>query len=285
MRTDADRSARHRAAGAAAPVPRALLAAALLATGLAHGALATAAEEAAAAGEAAKLGADWQSWHANTNVTDMPSVQRGARNFVSYCLGCHGLKYQRWSRLGTDLSIPNELLEKDLVPPGDKSTDYILTTMPAKDAETWFGKAPPDLTLMARARGDNYLYQYLKTFYVDPTRQTGANNLRLPSTAMPHVLSELEGLKRAVFRDVMKRGEGGQFGHEQVFDHFELVAPGRMSAAEYDGFVRDTVNFLDYVSEPTQAARRALGVWVVLFLLLFTWLAWLVKREYWKDVH
>jgi len=152
MRTDADRSARHRAAGAAAPVPRALLAAALLATGLAHGALATAAEEAAAAGEAAKLGADWQSWHANTNVTDMPSVQRGARNFVSYCLGCHGLKYQRWSRLGTDLSIPEELLQKDLLPPGDKSTDYILTTMPAKDAETWFGKAPPDLTLMARAR-------------------------------------------------------------------------------------------------------------------------------------
>jgi ubiquinol-cytochrome c reductase cytochrome c1 subunit len=285
MRTDADRSARRRAASAAAPVPRARLAAALLATGLAHGALATAAEEAAATGEAAKLGADWQSWHANTNVTDMPSVQRGARNFVSYCLGCHGLKYQRWSRLGTDLSIPEELLQKDLVPPGDKSTDYILTTMPAKDAEAWFGKAPPDLTLMARARGDNYLYQYLKTFYVDATRQTGANNLRLPSTAMPHVLSELEGLKRAVFRDVMKRGEGGQFSHEQVFDHFELVAPGRMSAAEYDGFVRDTVNFLDYVSEPTQAARRALGVWVVLFLLLFTWLAWLVKREYWKDVH
>ena len=285
MRTDADRSARHRAAGAAAPVPRALLAAALLAAVVAHGAAATAAEEAAAAGEAARLGADWQSWHANTNVTDMPSVQRGARNFVSYCLGCHGLKYQRWSRLGTDLSIPNELLEKDLVPPGDKSTDYILTTLPAKDAETWFGKAPPDLTLMARARGGNYLYQYLKTFYIDPTRQTGANNLRLPATAMPHVLSELEGLKRAVFRDVMKKGEGGQFSHEPVFDHFEIIAPGRMSAAEYDGFVRDTVNFLDYVSEPTQAARRALGVWVVLFLLLFTWLAWLMKREYWRDVH
>jgi ubiquinol-cytochrome c reductase cytochrome c1 subunit len=284
MPTDAGRSARRRAGGAAR-LARALLAAALLAAVLAHGAAAGAAEEAAAAGEAAKPGADWQSWRANTNVTDMPSVQRGARNFVSYCLGCHGLKYQRWSRLGTDLSIPEELLQKELVPPGDKSTDYILTTLPAKDAETWFGKAPPDLTLMARARGDNYLYQYLKTFYVDPARQTGANNLRLPSTAMPHVLSELEGLKRAVFRDVMRKGEGGQFSHEPVFDHFEIVAPGRMSAAEYDGFVRDTVNFLDYVSEPTQAARRALGVWVVLFLLVFTWLAWLVKREYWRDVH
>jgi ubiquinol-cytochrome c reductase cytochrome c1 subunit len=136
---------------------------------------------------------------------------------------------------------------------------------------------------MVRARGRNYVYQFLKTFYVDPNRQTGANNLRLPSTAMPHVLSELEGLKKAVYRDATKTGEGGS--HEQVFDHFETLAPGRLSATEYDGFVRDTVNFLDYVSEPTQAARRALGVWVVLFLLVFTWLAWLVKREYWKDVH
>ena len=284
MRTEAAGRTRSRVRCAAARLGVALIPPTVLALVLVHG-TAQAAEEAAGSNEGARLGADWESWHANTNVTDMPSVQRGARTFVSYCLGCHGLKYQRWSRLGTDLSIPEELLQKELVPPGDKSTDYILTTLPAKDAETWFGKAPPDLTLMARARSANYLYQYLKTFYVDPARQTGANNLRLPSTAMPHVLSELEGLKRAVFRDVMKRGEGGQFGHEQVFDHFELVAPGRMSAAEYDGFVRDTVNFLDYVSEPTQAARRALGVWVVLFLLLFTWLAWLVKREYWKDVH
>jgi ubiquinol-cytochrome c reductase cytochrome c1 subunit len=150
--------------------------------------------------------------------------------------------------------------------------------MPAKDAEVWFGKTPPDLSLMARARGRDYLFQVLMTFYVDPTRQTGANNLRLPTTAMPDVLSELDGLKKAVFRD-------GQAGHEPVFDHFEQIAPGRLSPAEYEGFVRDTVNFLDYVSEPTQTARRALGVWVVLFLLVFTWLAWLVKREYWKDVH
>jgi ubiquinol-cytochrome c reductase cytochrome c1 subunit len=239
----------------------------------------------AAAEEADKPGADWQSWHANTNVTDMASVQRGARNYVSYCLGCHGLKYERWSRLAADLSIPTPLLQKDLLPPGDKTTDYILTTMPPKDADTWFGKTPPDLSLMARARGTAYLYQYLKTFYVDPSRQTGTNNLRLPATAMPDVLSELSGLKRAVFRDVMVKGESGQFSHEQQFDHFETLAPGRLSDTEYDGFVRDTVNFLDYVSEPTQAARRALGVWVVLFLLVFTWLAWLVKREYWTDVH
>jgi ubiquinol-cytochrome c reductase cytochrome c1 subunit len=259
--------------------------AALITVSLAASAAVHAAEAGGEATAPARLGVDWRSWHANTNVTDMPSVQRGARNFVSYCLGCHGLKYERWSRLGEDLAIPPDLLQKELLLPGDKSTGYILTSMPSKDAETWFGKAPPDLTLMARARGTNYLYQFLKTFYVDPSRQTGANNLRLPATAMPHVLSELEGVKRAVFRDDMIKGEGGQFSHEQVFDHFEMVAPGRLSAAEYDAFVRDTVNFLDYVSEPTQAARRALGVWVVLFLLVFTWLAWLVKREYWKDVH
>src|ERR1700757_3674506 len=227
---------------------------------------------------AARFGADWESWRADTNVADLASVQRGARNFVSYCLGCHSLKYERWSRLGADLAIPSDLLQKDLVPPGDKVTDYISTSMPAKDAENWFGKTPPDLTLMARARGRDYLYRFLKTFYVDPSRQTGTNNLRLPTTAMPDVLSELGGLKRAVFRDVMTKNESGQFTHEQVFDRFEVIAPGRLSESEYDGFVRDTVNFLDYVSEPTQAARRSLGLWVVLFLLVFSWLTWLLKR-------
>ena len=222
--------------------------------------------------EGAKFGADWESWRADTNVADLASVQRGARNFTSYCLGCHSLKYERWSRLGADLRIPEQVLEKELLPPTAKATDYIRTGMPAADAEAWFGKTPPDLSLMVRARGTDYVYQFLTTFYVDPTRQTGANNLRLPTTAMPDVLSELEGLKAAVF-------------NKHVFDHFEPLAPGRMSLAEYDGFVRDTVNFLDYVSEPTQLERRQLGVWVVLFLLVFSWLAWLVKREYWKDVH
>src|SRR6195256_746818 len=268
-----------------------LLAAALLSAVAAATPGAWAAEEAAGSPEAgatpegpARFGADWQSWRAANDVSDIPSVQRGARNFVSYCLGCHSLKYERWSRLGQDLGVPPRLLQQDLLPPGDKPAQFILTSMPAADAEAWFGRTPPDLTLMARARGPDYLYQFLKTFYVDPASQTGANNLRLPATAMPHVLSELEGLKRAVYRQAAGTAEGG-VTPKPVFDHFEQIAPGRLSAAEYDGFVRDTVNFLDYVSEPTQTARRALGVWVVLFLLVFTWLAWLVKREYWKDVH
>ncbi|MDB6091415.1 MAG: hypothetical protein JWN85_4199 [Gammaproteobacteria bacterium] len=234
---------------------------------------------------AGKLGADWKSQHADTDVANKASLQRGARNFSNYCLGCHSLKYERWSRMAQDLEIPEPLLEKDLMPPGDKPAQYVLTSMPAADAEAWFGKTPPDLSLIARARGKDYLYQFLTTFYVDPTRQTGANNLRLPATAMPHVLSELEGLKRAVYRNEEKRGEDGKATTEPVFDHFEPLAPGRLSTAEYASFVRDTVNFLDYVGEPTQQARRSLGVWVVLFLLVFTWLAWLMKKEYWKDVH
>jgi ubiquinol-cytochrome c reductase cytochrome c1 subunit len=279
MRTERARGLARRCTRSA----RALLAVAPLAGALAPLAVLAAGEGAKDA--AARPGADWESWHANNEVSDLASLQRGARNFVSYCLGCHSLKYERWSRLGTDLGIPAVRLEQDLILPGDKPTQYILTSMPSQDAEAWFGKTPPDLSLMARARGRDYLYQYLKTFYVDSTRQTLSNNLRLPATAMPDVLSELEGLKRAVFRDVATKGEGGQSTHEQVFDHFEQLVPGRLSAAEYDRFVRDTVNFLDYVGEPTQTARRALGVWVVLFLLLFTWLAWLMKREYWKDVH
>lgn len=223
-------------------------------------------------------GSDWQQWTAHTSVADLASVQRGARNFVSYCLGCHSLQYERWSRLGQDLHIPPAVLAQQIIPPGDKPSDYIKTTMPAADAAAWFGKTPPDLSLIVRAQGKDWVYQYLKTFYVDPTRQTGANNLALPATAMPAVLSELEGLKRAVFKTVP--------GHpEPVFDHFVQIAPGRMTPQQYDDFVKDTVNFLDYVSEPNQLERRATGIWVVLFLLVFTWIAWLMKKEYWKDVH
>lgn len=227
---------------------------------------------------------NWQDLRAGNQVDNIASLQRGARSYFSYCYGCHSLKYVRYSRLAEDLRIPPDLLERFLLPAGARSTDYVLTSMPPADAESWFGKAPPDLTLMARARGTDYLYQFLKTFYVDPTKTNGVNNLALEATAMPHVLSELEGLKKAVFREV-KHGEGGAATVEREFERFEPLTQGRMQPAEYDAFVRDIVNFLDYASEPAQVARRALGIWVVLFLLVFTWLAWLLKKEYWKDVH
>ena len=253
----------------------------VLALTLAGGA-ARAAEE---HGEGGMIGDSWKHWQSKNEVSNVTSLQRGARNFMSYCQGCHSLKYVRYSRLAEDLEIPTEQLEKLLLAPGDKPADYISASMPAADAEAWFGKAPPDLSLMARARGRDYVYQFLKTFYADPAKATGVNNLRLSGTAMPHVLSELEGVKKAVFKTEQVKGEDGQPHSEQVLEKFETVLPGRLSEAEYDSFVRDTVNFLDYASEPTQVKRRSLGVWVVLFLIAFTWMAHLLKKEYWKDVH
>lgn len=225
-------------------------------------------------------GSDWESWKAGNSVADLASLQRGARDFLNYCNGCHSLRFMRYSRLGQDLKIPPKLLSQYLVPSTRKAADYITSPMPAADAESWFGKQPPDLSLIAQDRGVDYLYQYLTTFYVDPSRPTGANNLALATTAMPDVLSELEGLKRAVFRNEQVAG-----ATQPVFDHFETIAPGSLTREQYESFVRDIVNFLDYVGEPNQDHRRALGVWVVLFLLVFTWLTWLLKKEYWKDVH
>jgi ubiquinol-cytochrome c reductase cytochrome c1 subunit len=238
-----------------------------------------------AEGHAAEAARDFKHWKAENEVSNVASLQRGARNFLGYCSGCHSLKYVRYSRMAEDLEIPPEQLEKFLLPPGDKATDYMLSSMPQKDAEAWFGKAPPDLSLIARARGVDHLYQFLKTFYFDPSRPTGVNNLSLEGTAMPHVLSELEGVKKAVYQTKETKGEDGKPHTERVFEKFETVLPGRLTAAQYDAFVRDTVNFLDYAGEPAQTKRRSLGVWVVLFLIAFTWLTMLMKKEYWKDVH
>jgi ubiquinol-cytochrome c reductase cytochrome c1 subunit len=226
------------------------------------------------------FGSDWQSWQADTSASDRDALQRGARDFFNYCSACHSLQYVRYSRIGEDLRIPPALLEQDLVPADAKPTDYVTSPMPPKDAVAWFGKQPPDLSLIASEYGPDYLYQYLTTFYIDPSRPTGANNLALPNSAMPDVLSQLEGLKRAVFRNVEVDGT-----KEQVFDHFVTVVPGSMSREQYDSFARDIVDFLAYVSDPVQVERHNIGVWVVLFLLAFTWLAWLLKKEYWKDIH
>ncbi|MDR2215075.1 MAG: cytochrome c1 [Nevskiaceae bacterium] len=231
-----------------------------------------------AAEEHGATGVDWQAWTANNQVWNTESLQRGATNFVNYCLGCHSLKYMRYSRMGVDLGIPEARLQDTLIPTNAKPTDYMLSTFPAVEGETWFGKAPPDLSLTARAKGTNYIYQFLKGFYVDASKATGTNNLALDGAAMPAVLSDLEGVKAAVF------GEADEAGVRHV-ERFDQVAAGRMTPEQFDSFVRDTVNFLDYASEPTQVQRRALGIWVVLFLAVFTLFAWLLKREYWKDVH
>ncbi len=244
---------------------------------------------AGAAADAAKAGdtevVHWDHWAAGNEITNIGSLQRGARNFVSYCAGCHSLKYSRYSRIGKDLNIPDDQLDEFLVLPGDNKNGYMLTTLSAADGEAWFGKTPPDLSLITRARGTDYVFQFLKTFYADPNTATGVNNLALPGTAMPHVLAELEGVKAGVFREVPVPAAGDQPASTKVeFIRFEDHVPGKLSAAEYDEFLRDTVNFLDYVGEPAKAQRMSLGVWVVLFLLAFTGIAYLLKQEYWKDV-
>jgi ubiquinol-cytochrome c reductase cytochrome c1 subunit len=227
----------------------------------------------------------WQR-HAGNEINNLPSLQRGARNFMSYCSGCHSLQYIRYSRVCGDLHVSDEQCLSLLVRPGDKPTDYIKTAMPQADAQAWFGKAPPDLSLVARSRGTDWTFNFLTTFYADPqSRQTGVNNLTLPGTAMPHVLASVQGVQEAVWENKEHKGEDGAVVVTKEFKTFEPgVAGSAANAADYDEFVRDTVNFLQYVSDPTQVERQSMGIWVVLFLLMFTGIAYLLKNEYWKDV-
>jgi ubiquinol-cytochrome c reductase cytochrome c1 subunit len=231
----------------------------------------------------AEAGVNWQAWTAGNEVTNTASLQRGAANFVNYCLGCHSLKYVRYSRVAEDLNISDELLRSDLIPTSAKPTDYMLSSFPKAEAEAWFGKLPPDLSLVSRAKGPDYIYRFLKGFYVDRSRATGTNNLALDGASMPAVLSDLEGVKAAVFAE--HAAAGGAHAAGKPVERFEMVAHGRLKPEEFDGFVRDTVNFLDYAGDPSQVERRSIGIWVVLFLLVFTSFAWMLKKEYWKDVH
>jgi ubiquinol-cytochrome c reductase cytochrome c1 subunit len=228
--------------------------------------------------------AGWQR-QAENQVTNLASLQRGAKNFMAYCSGCHSLRFMRYSRVAVDLKIPDELRDQFLVRPGAKFTDYIKSSMPEQDALDWFGKAPPDLSLVSRSRSPDWIFNFLTTFHADPaSRQTGVNNLALPGTAMPHVLANLQGVQTAVWRNVEHKGADGKVVVSKEFEKFEPAVAGSMSPEQFDSFVRDTVNFLDYVGDPTQVERQSLGVWVVLFLLMFTGIAYMLKKEYWKDV-
>ncbi len=215
---------------------------------------------------------------ANIDVADQRALQRGAGLFVNSCMGCHSAKYMRWNRVAKDIGITEDQLTEFLQTTGDGPGDQLRVAMRADDAERWFGITPPDLSLTARSRGTfdvsgtDWVYNFLLSFYVDDSKATGVNNLVFPETAMPHVLSDLQGLQRAVF-------EEGQFVR------FEQVREGTLSAEEYRRAARDITTFMSYLAEPVQAERRALGTMVILFLLVFLVLAYLTKREYWKDVH
>ncbi len=216
---------------------------------------------------------------ANTDVSDLAALQRGAKYFVNYCFGCHSAQYVRYNRLAADLGLTDAQLVENLMFTGERPFDMMTNAMTDEDAAAWFGIAPPDLSLIARSRGTDYLYNFLRGFYQDDTALSGANNLWLENTAMPHVLWELQGVRRAVFVDRDVDGVG-----VPTFEHFEPVSPGTLNEAEYDGLVRDIVTFLDYIGEPMQLERRALGVRVIGFLLVFLLIAYMLKREIWKDV-
>jgi ubiquinol-cytochrome c reductase cytochrome c1 subunit len=236
----------------------------------------------AAAGASAAETGCYPLQHANTDVSSLASLQRGARNFVNYCLGCHSARYMRYSQVAEDLALTEDELRDNLMFTGTRVYDAMESAMPAEKAREWFGNAPPDLSLITRSRGVDYVYTFLKSFYADPARPTGANNAVLPQTAMPNILASLQGPQQPRFEKHV-----GKDGKEtECLASLEPGAgpPGELPAASFDSFVRDTVTFLEYVAEPHKAQREALGVWVILFLLMFTAFAWFLYKEYWKDV-
>jgi ubiquinol-cytochrome c reductase cytochrome c1 subunit len=217
---------------------------------------------------------------ANIDPTNTQSLQRGARLFVNYCLSCHSASLMRYERMGKDLGISEQLVSENLMFTGGKVGELMTVATAPADAKEWFGTVPPDLSVIARARGVDWLYTYLRSFYLDDSRHIGVNNLVFPDVGMPHVLWELQGWQEPIITTV-KDHEGKE---TKVVD-LELVEPGLLTPKEYDRAVRDLVNFLDYMGEPAKHDRRALGVKVLMFLFLFLVLAYLLKREYWKDVH
>ena len=213
---------------------------------------------------------------AENDVGDVSSLQRGARNFMNYCSGCHSAKYVRFNSMADDLQLSEDQLIENLMFNAEKTFETIQANMAADDAARWLGRSPPDLSLTARARTTDYTFNYLKGFYLDPDSPTGVDNRVLPGTGMPNVLWELQGYQNGIFVE----DEHGT----SVFDHFERLTPGTMSAEEFDDFVRDTVNFLEYMSEPVSSTRRVLGVWVLMFLTFFLIVASLLKKQIWKDI-
>ena len=226
-----------------------------------------------------KIDIDWD---------DKVAMQRGARTFVNYCMSCHGAAYSRYNRVGADLGIPDDIVLDNLVfttdAKGEKTKVGALmtTTMTTQFGEQAFGISPPDLSLIARSRGVDWLYNYLRGFYIDESRVgLGVNNGVFANVGMPHVLAELQGLQIPKYRTI----SDGHGGEQEIISGFEIIKPGSMSKSEYDTTIHDLVAFLDYVAEPYKQTRRNVGTGVIIFLFVFLILAYLLKKEYWKDVH
>ena len=245
---------------------------------------------------------------AHADITDQTSLQSGARVFVNFCMGCHSMQFMRYSRLAQDLGLDSDVVTSNLMFNTDKIGDPMTIAMQADDASGWFGTPPPDLSVIARARGVNWLYTYLLTFYIDsnPARPFGVNNLMFPDVGMPHVLWPLQGEQRYVkaerpadvesehIEKIEPDDKGlrlhtaittkdGKTSH--VVDMLEVAIPAAMQPGEFRKTVRDLVNFLDYAGEPAKLARFELGYWVIIFLAVFALLARALYKEYWRDVH
>ncbi len=219
--------------------------------------------------------------------SDKAAMQRGAQLFTNYCLSCHSAQYSRYNRVGKDLGISDDLMKENLIfttnELGEQSKvgSLMTVTMNQEYGEKSFGTAPPDLSLVARSRGTHWLYNYLRGFYLDDARPFGVNNGVFPNVGMPHVLAELEGLKKAVKEEV----EDSHGNKHEVITGFEQVSEGSMTPEQYDQAVKDLVAFLDYLAEPYKQTRKNVGTGVLIFLLVLLILAYLLKKEYWKDVH
>ncbi len=209
------------------------------------------------------------------------SLQRGARVFLNYCLGCHTADYHRYNRMAKDIGLSDSFVVDNMIFTTDKNGDptkvgaLMASSMTNDYAEESFGIVPPNLALTARSRGVDWLYTYMRSFYLDESRPFGANNVVLPQVGMPHVLAHLQGWQGATFED-----HNGQ----PQFAGFEKITRGELSPAEYDGLIQDLVAFMDYLGDPNRATRHAVGFWVMLFLIIFLVLAVMLKKEYWKDV-
>jgi len=206
---------------------------------------------------------------------DKESLQRGAKYFVDYCMGCHSMKYMRYNRMGKDVGLDEVQLRRDFI--FDKETkpgDLMISAMTPQNGAKWFGTAVPDLTLVTRWRSPDWVFTYLKSFYLDESRPYGVNNTVFPDVGMPHVLASLQGVQRVSHSEDKHRT-----------NTLELVQPGNLSKEAYDQVVRDLTNFLTYTGEPMKSERQRLGIYVLLFLGVFFVLAYALKKEYWKDIH
>ncbi len=216
---------------------------------------------------------------AGTDLEDKASLQRGAQLYMNYCAGCHSLKYMRYSRIAEDLGLSEEQVMTNLNFTGAKFGEHVISAMPAAGGDKWFGKAPPDLSVISRVRGSDWIFTYLKSFYLDESRPLGWNNKLFPNASMPNPLWEMQGLQHAVY------GKKDAATGEAPVERLEIAQAGTQNAADFDRTARDITTFLEYVGEPGAIKRQQTGVWVILFLTFFTLMAWLLKKEYWRDVH